>query len=196
MILTIISKIINRVFAIIKNSQLRESCLAEKSAKFYPSARIENISKKKDNIIIGKNSLIKGELLIFAHCGRIEIGDYCFIGEYTKIWSSESIKIGDRVLISHNVNIHDTNSHPIDLLERHEHFKNIIFKGHPISGIFLNEKKITICDDVWIGFNSIILKGITLGKGSIVAAGSVVVNDVEPFTIVAGNPAKLIRKIK
>ena len=57
-------------------------------------------------------------------------------------------------------------------------------------------KPIVIEDDVWVGFNSIILKGVTIGKGSIVAAGSVVSKDVEPFTVVAGNPALVIKKMK
>jgi serine acetyltransferase len=52
---------------------------------------------------------------------------------------------------------------------------------------------ITIEDDVWIGSYSIILSGIRIGKGAVVAAGSVVVNDVEPYSIVGGNPAKFIR---
>ncbi len=52
-----------------------------------------------------------------------------------------------------------------------------------------------IKDKTWIGMNSIILKGVTIGKGSVVAAGSVVTEDVKPYTMVAGNPAKYIKKI-
>lgn len=55
--------------------------------------------------------------------------------------------------------------------------------------------RLTICDKSWIGFNSILLKGITVGEGAIVGAGSVVTKDVPPWTIVAGNPAKIIREI-
>lgn len=54
---------------------------------------------------------------------------------------------------------------------------------------------VKICNKVWIGFNSIILKGVTIGEGSIVGAGSVVTKDVPPWTIVAGNPARIIREI-
>ena len=52
-----------------------------------------------------------------------------------------------------------------------------------------------ICDKSWIGFNSILLKGITIGEGAIIGAGSVVTKDVPPWTIVAGNPAQIIREI-
>jgi galactoside O-acetyltransferase len=56
-------------------------------------------------------------------------------------------------------------------------------------------KPVTISDRVWIGFNVIILKGVTIGEGAIVGAGSVVTKDVSPYTIVAGNPAQVIREI-
>ena len=56
-------------------------------------------------------------------------------------------------------------------------------------------KPITIGDDVWIGCNSIILKGVKIGNGSIVAAGSVVTKSVPPFSLVAGNPAKIVKEL-
>ena len=56
-------------------------------------------------------------------------------------------------------------------------------------------KPIVIKDKAWIGFNSIILKGVTIGEGAIVGAGSVVTKDVPPYTIVAGNPARIVREI-
>ena len=56
-----------------------------------------------------------------------------------------------------------------------------------------NDEDVIICDDVWIGCNATILKGVTVGKGAVVAAGSIVTKDVEPYSIVGGNPAKNIR---
>lgn len=64
------------------------------------------------------------------------------------------------------------------------------------SCIDTSKHTITICDDVWIGAGAIILNGITIGKGAIVGAGSVVTKNVEPYTIVAGNPAKQIKKVE
>jgi acetyltransferase-like isoleucine patch superfamily enzyme len=69
-----------------------------------------------------------------------------------------------------------------------------VSEGHPKS-VDLSEAPVFIHDDVWVGAMSIVLKGITIGEGSIVGAGSVVTKDVPPWTIVAGNPAKIIREI-
>ena len=140
-------------------------------------------------------TVIEGELLIFASSGRITIGDYCFIGKDSRIWSAVELKIGDRVLISHNVNIHDTNTHPLAAKDRHTEFKEMV-DGPPFRQLFeIGKAPVTIEDDVWIGFNSTILKGVTIGRGAIVAAGSLVTKDVPPFTLVGGNPAQVIRKL-
>ena len=167
------------------------------SVKILPNATIENLSQCSNLITIKKDSVIRGELLIFAHAGEILIGEECYVGESTRIWSSASINIGNRVYISHNVNIHDTNSHSIDSYIRHQHFLSIMSTGHPKEDIFdIQSSPVIIEDDVWIGFNSTILKGVKIGRGSVIAACSVVTKDVLPNAIVAGNPARPIKKIK
>ncbi|HCO01211.1 MAG: acetyltransferase [Alteromonadaceae bacterium] len=164
------------------------------SAVLYPSAKIINIPGKSELISISSNSHILGELLVFAHGGKIVVGKDCYVGEGSKIWSAGHITIGNRVLISHNVNIFDSHTHPIRASERHEQFMNIASVGHP-SSIDLNESPILIADDVWIGAMATILKGVTVGEGAIVGAAAVVTKDVPPWTIVAGNPAKIIREL-
>ncbi len=166
------------------------------TTKILPTAVIDNLSGKKELISVGADSVILGQLLIFAHDGAISIGKDCYIGAGSRIWSSISIEIGDRVLISHGVNIHDTNSHSLDPVLRHQQFKAIITTGHPIDDIYdIESKPISIASDVWIGFNASILKGVTIGQGAIVAACALVTHDVPPWTVVAGNPAKVIREL-
>lgn len=173
----------------------RQSIMAD-SVKVLPTARIENLANKPNLICIGKNSVLRGELLIFAHAGEIHIGEDCYLGEGSRIWSSESVKIGNRVYISHNVNIHDTNSHSLNPQLRHDHFMEIISTGHPqINNVDIQSQPVRIEDDVWIGFNSTIFKGVTIGKGSVIGACSVVTKDVPEFVVVVGNPAKVIKKI-
>jgi acetyltransferase-like isoleucine patch superfamily enzyme len=166
------------------------------SVRILPNAVVSNLSQLPNLINVGKDSVLRGELLIFAHGGKISIGDSCYVGEGTRIWSSDSIDIGNRVYISHNVNIHDTNSHSVDAYLRSQHFFVIMTTGHPKENDFdIKASPVLIEDDVWIGFNSTILKGVTIGSGSIVAACSVVTKNVPSNVLVAGNPAIIIKTI-
>ena len=175
------------------NYYLKKECLSQKGSKFYSTASILNASGNINKIRIGERTIVRGEFFIYGHGGDIQVGDLCYIGEGTKIWSSDSIKIGNRVLIAHSVNIHDSNSHPMNTIERANHFNQILTVGHPKNLDSLKESPIIIEDDVWIGFNSTILKGVKISKGAIIAACSVVTKDVPPFTVVAGNPAKVVK---
>lgn len=173
----------------------RPTCILARNARLYRTARIRNAFGKSECIKIGTNSVIQGELLTFTHGGQIDIGEWCYIGEGTRIWSAIRISIADRVLISHNVNIFDNLTHPLSASARHQQFREIATSGHP-KIVNLDEKAITICSDVLVGANSIILRGVTLGEGAIIGAGSVVTCDVSPYVIVAGNPAKIIRELR
>jgi len=161
-------------------------------AVIHDTARIFNNAGTRSAISIGRFTHVKGELLTFAHGGAISIGEYCYIGESSRIWSARSIRIGNRVLIAHNVTILDSLTHPIGARARHEHFKHIITEGHP-DRIDLGERAVDIGDDVWIGCMSIVLRGVSLGQGAIIGAGSVVTENVPPWTLAAGNPARIIR---
>lgn len=101
---------------------------------------------------------------------KLKIGKKCSIGDRTEIHCGESITIGDGVLISWDCIILDRDYHGIG---------SNIEKTSPV----------VIGDSVWIGCRSIILKGVSIGEGAIVAAGSVVTKSIPPFTMVAGNPA-------
>lgn len=160
----------------------------------YDTARIANNLPDPSAIDIGAYTHIKGELLTFAHGGRITMGEYCYVGEHSYIWSAQNILIGNRVLIAHNVNIFDNITHPLSASARHEQFKSIITSGHP-KHLDLSEQPVTIEDDVWVGCMSVILKGVTIGRGAVIAAGSVVTKDVPAWSIVAGNPAQVIKMI-
>jgi acetyltransferase-like isoleucine patch superfamily enzyme len=155
-------------------------------ATVFPEAVIENLAGTPEAIDIGSNSVVRGRLLTYANAGRIKIGSWCFIGARSEIWSMASITIGDRVLISHNVNIIDNTGHSRDPVERHEHFRRIMQTGHPrdtaeLPGIVA--LPVVIEDDVWINCNVTILKGVRIGARSIIAAGAIVTKDVPPDTI-------------
>jgi acetyltransferase-like isoleucine patch superfamily enzyme len=189
-----LTKIINETnYRKIINECESQSIVGEKS-KFYPEAKVYN-SQSKDKIIIGQNTHIRGQLLVFKYGGSIKIGNNCYIGDGTRMWSGDSIRIGDNVLISHNVSIVDTNSHEMDHIERAQSYIDLIANGPWENKGSIITYPIVIHDYVWINFGSIILKGVTIGEGAIIAAGSVVTKDVDPFTVVAGNPAVFIKHI-
>ncbi len=170
------------------------TCVFGEKSKLKSTARIRNIGGDSRRIKIGRNTLIGGELLVFAHNGNISIGDWCYVGEGARIWSAGSIVIGDRVLISHNVNIFDSLTHPLNARQRHEQFKEIFLTGHPHS-IDLGEQPVVIGHDAWIGANVCVLRGVTIGEGAVVGAGSVVSRDIPAFSIAAGNPARVIGEL-
>jgi acetyltransferase-like isoleucine patch superfamily enzyme len=160
----------------------------------HPTAQIENILRKPEAIVVGAHTHIRGQLLTFWNGGKITIGRWCYIGESTRIWSQSSISIGDYVLIAHLVDIHDTNSHPIDWRERRLDTEAILSGGYraPTQTV---SAPVTIEDDAWIGFKATVMKGVRIGRGAIVSAASVVTKDVEPWTVVGGNPARVIGEL-
>lgn len=159
------------------------SCCKAASAVIHPEATVDNLSGQPERISIGKDSHIRGMLLVYRHGGSITIGDHCFLGPQSDVTSMNEVKIGNRVLISHHVQILDSTGHSLDAIERHHHFLRIIANEQPRSWEELpgvRSAPIIIEDDVWIGFGSTILKGVRIGRGSVIGARSVVTHDVEP----------------
>lgn len=101
--------------------------------------------------------------------------------------------MGDDVVISWGVTIVDHNSHSLSWPER----ANDVLDWGRGTKDWQNVKiaQVQIDNKVWIGFNAIILKGVAIGEGAIVAAGAVVTKDVPPYSVVAGNPARVIRTL-
>lgn len=189
-----IKKLIKRLIQLWRHFKFRNKAIIHPTAVIHAEAKILNPQLDKEKIRIGAYSNIRGELFIYGHGGEISIGDYCYIGEGTRIWSSGRITIGDKVLIAHNVNVHDSNSHPTNSIERHKHFLEITQSNHP-KQLSLNEKAVLIENDAWIGFNVTILKGVRIGKNAIVAACSLVTKNVDDYTVVGGNSAKVIKQL-
>lgn len=152
------------------------------------------ISNKKCNITIGDNCEINGVIFSYGN-GKISIGNNCFINTSTFIGAMESVTIGNHVIFASNVRVFDNNNHPTEPEKRlkmcESGFHNELWEWK-----YAQHKPIVIEDNVWIGEFSAILKGVTIGQGSIVASHSIVVKDVPPYSIVAGNPAKVVKSLK
>ena len=101
----------------------RATCELQPGAMLHSSARIRNARGDSSKILIGCHTRVLGDLSTFGHGGEIRIGEWCYIGEASRIWSAISIELGDRVLVSHSVNIFDSLTHPIGAAARHEQVK-------------------------------------------------------------------------
>jgi acetyltransferase-like isoleucine patch superfamily enzyme len=130
------------------------------------------------------SGLFQRTIIVARYGGKIEIGEHCGISGST-IYSWDSIKIGNYTRIGANCKIIDNDFHPIKLEYRHKGLN----KEHT------TRKPIVIGNDCFIGANSIILKGTTLGNNVIVGAGSVVHGSWPDNCIIAGNPAKLVKRL-
>ena len=166
----------------------------------YFDYRTEEESKR---IFIDEESMIGCNFIFESDSGVIKIGKRTFINAGTNIISINEIEIGDDVTIGWNIYIYDHDSHSLDYrfrkddIERQrEDFyanRNFIFSKDWST---VKSAPVKICNKVWIVFNAIILKGVTIGEGAIVAAGAVVTKDVPAWTVVAGNPATIVKKIE
>lgn len=164
----------------------------DRSVIFSIGADIQNLQQEKNSIRIGAQSNIEGMIMVYPYGGKVTIGEFCSLSPGSRIISVENITIGNRVLIAHNVNIIDNNSHPLDAGLRHRDFKESFSTG--MQQHDLKAAPILIEDDVWIGHNTTILKGVTIGKGAVIGASSVVTKNVEAWTVNVGNPLRCIRK--
>jgi len=173
----------------------KSQCKMGEGSIMLADARIINFQNDTAKIKVGNHSLIRGELLVNSYGGEIEIGDYSSIGENSRVWSASKVTIGNAVHVSHGVNIIDCNTHSLDPLERDAEYKEILKSGKINKKGSIGTEPIIIEDFVWISFNATILKGVRIGKGAVIAANSVVLKDVEPFTLVGGVPAVKIKAI-
>lgn len=144
-------------------------------------------------VIIGNNCNIQGNLIMENVNAKLSIGNNVFIGYNTNITITSEISIGHDVLISFDCIIQDTDNHSLDINKRKG--DNLDWMGNSHNWNNHPSKPVHIENGVWIGARAIILKGITIGECAIIGAGSVVTKDVKPYTIVAGNPAKVVKTI-
>jgi acetyltransferase-like isoleucine patch superfamily enzyme len=137
-----------------------------------------------DNVTIHSVITIAGGKIY--DCPSFKVGSNTYIGSRVNISIANEVTIGDYCYLADNISIFDNDGHPINSIDRSQ--------NKPVDKT--NVKPISIGNHVWIGSNCIIHKGISIGAGAIVGAGSVVTKDVDTYTIVAGNPAKVVKKLR
>ena len=154
-------------------------------------------SKKARAVIIGNHvSCYAGCSFAIGESGHSTIGDFTLLNG-ALIMAEERIEIGSHCLVSWNVGIADYDFHPLEPAQRLIDAQALApyFKNRPARPK-LKTAPVRIADNVWIGMNAVILKGVTIGENSVVAAGSVVTKSIEPNTVVAGNPAVVVKQFQ
>lgn len=158
-------------------------------------------TEAREYLRIGERCVINAHITFESSAGSVAIGDRTYIGSDTAIMSRNGVQVGSDVTMAWGITIYDHNSHSMDWRQRKrvvEHFYRTYgsprcFAELDWSGV--SSAPIVIKDRVWIGFDAVILKGVTIGEGAVVGARSVVSRDVAPYTVVAGNPAVPVRQL-
>jgi acetyltransferase-like isoleucine patch superfamily enzyme len=154
-------------------------------------------------VVFGKNSVLSCRIVLERDVGTVSVGQDSYIGG-SQIICASRIDIGSDVLISWGCTIVDHDSHSLAWHDRVQDVRK--WREGLMAGGLENASKlknwdvvemapIQISDKVWLGMNVTVLKGVSIGEGSVVAAGSMVTKDVPPWTLVAGNPARVIKDL-
>lgn len=170
--------------------------LHNSSIRFDITDKIEN----RTYVTIGNKGIINAHFVFESEKGEVIIGDNVHLGGVTFI-SRNKIEIQNDVTMAWGIVLYDHNSHSIFWEERkndnHQCYDDYLnYNGNNVVNkdwSFVQDKPIIIESKVWIGFDVTILKGVTIGEGAVIGAKSVVTKDVEPWTVVAGNPAVVVK---
>ncbi len=152
-------------------------------------------SREEQALIIGAHCTMDGVQFALGEKGRVEIGDYCYFTNVVLLCELE-LRIGKYVVIGWNATIADTDFHPISPAERIADAIACSPLGKGRARPAVAKMPVIIEDDVWIGPNAAIFKGVRIGAGALVEPGSVVTHDVAPRARVMGNPAQVIGEVK
>ncbi|WP_307774297.1 MULTISPECIES: acyltransferase [Flavobacterium] len=146
------------------------------------------------SIVIGDNNEFCDDFHIRCfEKGIVKIGSYNWTSLRTQIVCANSVEIGSFCMFGRDVYISDSNEHPVDPIERLNSTKKF-WSNRVVNRYYqVDNAPVTIGNNVWVGERAIILKGVSIGDNSVIAAGSVVTKNVPENSIVGGNPAKVIK---
>lgn len=164
-----------------------------RSIDIHPTAKVglrSLLGPLPAKLKIGEGSIVGARLCADRADAEISIGRHTFLGR-SNIVSALRVTIGDDVLISWGCQIVDHDSHALLWSDRARDVRDWYQGRKDWSKVPCSP--VEIGDKAWLGFNVIVLKGVRIGEGAVVAAGSVVTRDVPPYTLVAGSPAREIR---
>lgn len=183
-----------KVLSFFVRRRFRErAILVGNNHRFFSTARILlSWGAKKENVILYSNCDIFGSLISCGK-GKIILHEWVHLGAHSVLNAVNLIEIGRDTTISYNVTIQDSNSHPINPEDR-RYIWHTAHGSRERSNLYSANAPIIIGENVWIGQNARICKGVRIGDNAIVAACAVVTHNVPANSIVAGNPAKIVKE--
>lgn len=190
-------RIIKRILNVFKEEFSKTEILTIEGLTIGNGSKIEgkiDIRKTGGKVSIGNDSYIFGLIATETEYSKVSIGNNVYIGNETIIDCVQNVIIEDDVLIAYQVIIQDSDNHSSKFsLRLNDAAEWVNRRYHNWEDTA--KKPIRISRGAWISARVIILKGVTIGEGAIVGAGSVVTKNVPDWTVVAGNPARFIREI-
>jgi acetyltransferase-like isoleucine patch superfamily enzyme len=173
-----------------QNAVVDETAYVETSFSFYLCRSEESVGVR-----IGRGaSTYLGTMFDVGPRGRVSVGDYALVHGARIICDAE-VQIGNYALISWNVVLMDTYRVPRDAVARRWELERVAARPRRDFAADVPALPIRVGPNVWIGFDSCVLPGVHIGEGSVIGARSVVTEDVPPYTLVAGNPARFVRRL-
>lgn len=165
--------------AVFYSETIKSRIIIDQGTKISSKAKLKTVNGGQ--IAIGKYCSIHDYVQILTYGGTIQLGDHCSVNPFCVLYGHGNLKIGNAVRIATSCVIIPSN-HNFDDIS-----KPIYLQGNSSQGIHIE-------DDVWIGAGTKILDGVTIGRGSVIGAGSVVTKNVAELTVAAGNPARFLRR--
>lgn len=183
--------------------KLRRQVMIPASTRLEAGFGVDFLAVPQDRLYVrvGEQGMLNMKIVFESTDGKVEIGNRVYIGGGS-IMSRSGVTIGNDVTVAWGVSIFDHNSNALDWRHRARTVKHFYENyGKPrcyetLDWDGVGTAPIAVRDKAWIGFDAVILKGVTIGEGAVVGARAVVTHDVEPYTVVAGNPARLVKRIE
>lgn len=192
--------ILNKILGV--KFRFKKNLITGKDTFFLPQFSL-SLSNEKQKVSMGDQCLLGVRIISEGENAYFKFGDRVYIGK-SNIICRTGIEFENDIMVAWGVTFYDHDSHSLDAEYRKQDIITQIEDYKKNKKNFLQHKNwdvvkskpIKVCNNAWIGMNATILKGVTIGEGAVVAACAVVAKDVPPYTVVAGNPAVVVKKIK
>lgn len=198
-----IKKLLKRLLAFTKKKQITHAELYASSGNLVHgkncklnelSISIVNAKQGNPNIQIGNDCSLACQIELYSPDAKVVIGDGVFIGAGTRIFCYDKVVFENDIMVSWGCTFIDTNAHSLHSEERKHDVRDWLKGPGSKNWDVVKHAPVTVKAKSWIGFNSIVTKGVTIEEGTVVACGSVVTKSTESYSVYGGNPAVFLKK--